>query len=59
MKSFILEVIEIDPKNSKKQRFIGQTQFLMKDALKKGSTGRMSLFILDEKKRYQGKIDIS
>jgi hypothetical protein len=41
MKSFILEVIEIDSKNPKKQKYIGQTQFLMKDALKKGSTGRM------------------
>lgn len=59
MKSFILEVIEIDSKNPKKQKYIGQTQFLMKDALKKGSTGRMQLLITDEKKRYQGKIEIS
>ena len=59
MKSFILEVIEIDPKNTKKQKFIGKTQFLMRDALKKGNTGRMSLFLLDEKNRYQGKLEIS
>ena len=59
MKSFVLEVVEIDPKYPKKQKFIGKTQFLMRDALKKGNTGRMSLFLLDEKNRYQGKIDIS
>ena len=59
MKSFILEVVEIDPKNPKKQKFIGKTQFLMRDALKKASTGRMSLFLLDEKNRYQGKLEIS
>ena len=59
MKSFILEVIEIDPKKPHKPRFIGKTQFLMKDALKKGNTGRMSLFLLDEKNRYQGKIEIT
>ena len=58
MKSFVLEVIEIDPK-SRKQKTIGQTQFLMRDALRKGNTGRMSLFILDEKKKYQGKMEIS
>lgn len=58
MKSFILEVIEIDPKN-KKQKVMGKTQFLMRDALRKGSTARMSLFLLDEKNRYQGKIEIS
>ena len=52
MKSFILEVVEIDKKNPKKQKFIGKTQFLMRDALKKGNTGRMSLFLLDEKNRY-------
>ena len=57
MKSFVLEVIEIDAKN--RQKFIGKTQFLMRDALKKANTGRMSLFLLDEKNRYQGKLDIS
>ena len=31
----------------------------MRDALKKGNTGRMSLFLLDEKNRYQGKLEIS
>lgn len=31
----------------------------MRDALKKANTGRMSLFLLDEKNRYQGKLDIS
>ena len=31
----------------------------MRDALKKGNTGKMSLFILDEKNRYHGKIEIS
>ena len=59
MKSFVLEVVEIDAKNPKKQKFIGKTQFLMRDALRKGNTGRMSLFLLDEKNRYQGKIEIS
>ena len=59
MKTFILEVVEIDQKNPKKQKFIGKTQFLMRDALKKGNTGRMSLFLLDEKNRYQGKLEIS
>lgn len=59
MKSFVLEVVEVDPKNSKKQKVMGKTQFLMKDALRKGNTGRMSLFLLDEKNRYQGKIEIS
>ena len=60
MKSFILEVIEItDPKNHKKQKVMGKTQFLMRDALRKGSTAKMSLFLLDEKNRYQGKIEIS
>ena len=59
MKSFVLEVVEIDPRKPEKEKFIGKTQFLMKDALKKGNTGRMSLFLLDEKNRYQGKLDIS
>lgn len=31
----------------------------MRDALKNGNTGRMVLFILDEKNRFQGKIEIS
>lgn len=59
MKSFVLEVIESDPKNPRKQKLIGKTQFLMRDALHKGNTGRMSLFLLDEKNRYLGKIEIS
>lgn len=59
MKSFILEVVEVDPKNPKKTKVVGKTQFLMRDALKKGNTGKMSLFLLDEKNRYQGKIEIS
>lgn len=59
MKSFVLEVVEIDPKNPRKQKLMGKTQFLMRDALNRGSTGRMSLFLLDEKNRYLGKIEIS
>ena len=59
MKSFVLEVMESDPKNPKKTKLLGKTQFLMRDALNKGSTGRMSLFLLDEKNRYLGKIEIS
>ena len=59
MKNFVLEVVEQDPKNPKKQKVLGKTRFLMRDALKKGNTGKMSLFILDEKNRYHGKIEIS
>lgn len=58
LKSFVLEVVEVDQKNPKKSKTIGKTQFLMRDALKKANTGRMSLFLLDEKNRYQGKIEI-
>ena len=58
MKNFVLEIIEFDPKNSKKQKLLGRTRFLMRDALNKGSTGRLSLLLLDEKNRYLGKIEI-
>ena len=58
MKNFVLEVVEKDPKNPKKQKVLGSTLFLMRDALNKGYSGRLSLFLLDEKNRYLGKIEI-
>lgn len=59
MKNFVLEVVEQDPKNPKKQKVLGKTLFSMRDALNKGYAGRLSLFLLDEKNRYLGKIEIS
>jgi len=59
MRNFVLEVIENDPKNPKKSKVLGKTAFLMRDALNKGNMGRLSLFLLDEKNRYLGKIHIS
>lgn len=59
MKNFVLEVIESDPKNAKKQKVLGKTAFLMRDALNKGKVGHLSLFLLDEKNRFLGKIHIS
>ena len=38
---------------------VGKTQFLMRDAMRKGHTGKMSLFILDEKSKFQGKFQLS
>lgn len=58
MKTFIVEIFELEPKTNR-QKFFGKTQFLMRDAMRKGHTGRMSLFILDEKNRYLGKFEIS
>lgn len=39
---------------------VGKTQFTLKDALAKasGSHGRVKLFLLDEKNKYMGKIEI-
>jgi len=59
MKTFVLEIFEKDQKNPAKERLFGKTQFLMRDALRKGNTGRISLFILDEKNNYKGKFEIS
>ena len=58
MKTFVIEIFEVDPKNQR-HKFFGKTQFLMRDAMRKGHTGKMSLFILDEKNKYQGKFEIS
>jgi hypothetical protein len=58
-KNFILEVLEIDPKKPDKPKQFGRTQFLLRDALRRGATGKISLFILDEKNNYKGKFEIS
>lgn len=49
LKTFTLEILEIDPKNPNKSKQYGRTQFMLGDCLKKGNTGRIGLFILDEK----------
>lgn len=58
-KTFLIEIFEVDPKNKQKKKFVGKTQFLMRDALKKGHTGKMTLFILDEKNRFMGRFEVS
>lgn len=40
------------------QKFLGKTQFLMRDALTKGKTSTMSLFVLDGQKKFKGKLDL-
>ena len=59
MRNFALEIIEQNPKNAKKQKVLGKTAFLMRDALDKGQVGRLTLLLLDEKNRFLGKIHIS
>ena len=54
MKTFVIEITEIDLKSGK-HKFFGKTQFLMKDAMRYGNTGTMSLFIVDEKNKFLGK----
>ena len=58
MKTFVIEITEIDLKSGK-HKFFGKTQFLMKDAMRYGNTGTMSLFIVDEKNKFLGKFQIS
>lgn len=41
MKNFILEILEIDPKNPTKTKQFGRTQFVLRDALLKGNTGKI------------------
>ena len=55
-KSLVLEIMEVDKK--KKHKFVGKTQFMMRDALRKGHTSRYQLFILDEKSNFKGSIEI-
>ena len=59
MRNFALEIIEQNPKNAKKQKVLGKTAFIMRDALDKGQVGRLTLLLLDEKNRFLGKIHIS
>ena len=60
LKSLVLEINEVDKKKPKnKPKFIGKTQFMMRDALRKGHTAKYSLFILDEKNNFKGSIEIS
>ena len=48
--------MEVDKK--KKNKFVGKTQFMMRDALRKGHTSKYQLFILDEKNNFKGSIEI-
>ena len=59
-RTLIIEAVEVDKKNAAKTKHIAKTQFLMKDALRKaqGSKGKISLFLLDEKAKYKGKLEV-
>ena len=59
LKSLVLEIMEVDKKNKKKHKFLGKTQFMMRDALRKGHTTKYSLFILDERNNFKGSVELS
>lgn len=59
MKNFLLELLEMDPKNDKKSTRFGRTQFCLGDCLKKGATGKIGLFMLGEKNDRKGTFEIT
>jgi hypothetical protein len=61
LKTLVIEVVEVDVKNPNKSKVVGKTQFLMRDALAKasGSQGKVRLFLLNEKNKFKGTLEIS
>jgi hypothetical protein len=58
-KTFLLEILEIDPKKPDKSKNYGRTQFVLGDCLNKGQTGKIYLFMLNEKNQQIGSFEIT
>lgn len=58
-KTFLLEILEIDPKKPDKSKNFGRTQFVLGDCLKLGQTGKIYLFIINDKNQKIGNFEIT